>query len=129
MVSSCIGANMSNAAPPLHGLALRNSGPAKADPFDLGSPYVVSVLVWPVSPGFWEPEFCGRPCAGLVCCFLNLNWWLCVTVSPAKRTSPKFMKMVCFLSYLLAMTDQVAWTRRQLQAKSYTSGAIKLQRC
>ena len=57
----------------------------------------------------------------LVFCWLfviqDLNLMLRLTVSPAKRASPKFMKMVSFCSSHSFMTDQVAWTTRQLRGK------------
>ena len=81
----------------------------KACPFNLGSPFVGVVSVGPVSLGFWPGEsgFRGGPCPGLVVflfllVILDLNRWRGLTVSPAKRTLPKFMKMASFcLSYLL----------------------------
>ena len=56
------------------------------------------------APGRGGPGFRGGPCPGLVCfplVFLviqDLNLKSRLTVSPAKRASPKFMKMVSFCS-------------------------------
>ena len=77
---------------------------AKACPFDLGSLCVGVVLFGPVSPGSWPGGSLGSV-AGLAlvsfvsCCFLVIqdhNLRLRLTVSPAKRASLKFMKMVSF---------------------------------
>ena len=53
------------------------------------------------APGRGEPGFRGGPCPGLVVLLLftvilDFRFKLRLTVSRAKRASPKFMKMVCF---------------------------------
>ena len=41
-----------------------------------------------------------------------------LTVSPAKRVSPKFMMMASWFYFSLSLTDRVAWTARQLRGKN-----------
>ena len=55
------------------------------------------------APGRGEPGFRGGPCPGLVGFLLAFNdpgsyLVFRLTVSPAKRASPKFMKMASFCS-------------------------------
>ena len=55
------------------------------------------------APGRGEPGFRGGPCPGLVgfsvgFVIQDLNLEFRLTVSPAKRASPKFMKMDSFCS-------------------------------